>query len=282
VTAAEDRDFAVVQHLVEREAGIALEPRQGYLVGSRLAAVVKEEGFVSVPALVDRLRTRPTPELRARVVEAITTNETSFFRDAPFFEALQSTILPDLIRRRQRERTLRIWSAGCSSGQEAYSVAMLLLDEFPQLRDWQVSILGTDVSSAVLEQAASARYTQHEVNRGLPATRLIRHFSRHGTSWVVSPRVQSRVSFRPLNLAKPWAGLPRMDLVLLRNVMLYFAVPTREAVLRQVARDMKPDGWLALGSAESMLGLDTPFRRVPLGKSSGYRLDGKVEEHVGL
>ena len=278
----EDRDFAVVQQLVEAEAGIALEARQGYLVASRLGSVAKEEGFASVPALVDRLRTRPTSALRSRVVDAITTNETSFFRDAPFFEALQREILPDLIAGRQRERSLRIWSAGCASGQEAYSVAMLLLDEFPQVRDWDVTILGTDISASVLARAATGCYSQHEVNRGLPAARLVRHFGRDGSSWRVSERLRSRVSFRPLNLAKAWPALPRMDLVLLRNVMLYFALPTREAVLRQVARDLRPDGWLVLGSAETMLNLDTPFQRVPLGKSSGYRLNVKVAAHAGV
>jgi chemotaxis protein methyltransferase CheR len=277
---AEDRDFSVVQQIVATEAGIALEPRQGYLVASRLGSVAREEGFASVPALVDRLRTRPTPALRWRVVEAITTNETSFFRDAPVFDALEKQVLPDLVRRRLAQRSLRIWSAGCASGQEAYSVAMLLVDQFPVLRDWHVSILGTDICTPVLDRARSGCYTQHEVNRGLPASRLVRHFSRDGSSWRVSDRLRGMVSYQALNLARPWPALPPMDLVLLRNVMLYFAPPMKQEVLRRVARDIRPDGWLVLGSAETTLNVDTRFRRVPLGSMSGYRLSPEVPAHA--
>lgn len=265
-------DVDYVRLLVRRQAAIVLQPNQAYLVEARLGPVARVEGLDSIAALVDRLRRSPSGGLHDRVVEAMTVNETSFFRDAGPFRALEEQVLPELVASRAPRRNLSIWSAACASGQEPYTIAMVLADGFPHLAGWRVRILATDLSEAMVARGRAGRYSQLEVNRGLPATRLVRHFTRDGVDWQVSERLRRAVEFRPLNLIRPWPALPPMDVVFLRNVLIYLDLATRRDILARLRRVLRPDGVLFLGGAETTLGLDDHFERVQVGAVSCYRL----------
>jgi chemotaxis protein methyltransferase CheR len=268
------QDFEFVCRLVRDQSAIVLEPGKEYLVEGRLAPVARQLDIGSVSALVGRLRAGPDPGLATRVVEAIATTETSFFRDHHPFETLRTAVLPELIRRRADEKQLNVWSAACSTGQEPYSLAILLREHFPDLAGWRVNILATDLSGEVLVRAAAGRYTQLEVNRGLSAGLLVKYFRQHGATWELAEDVRRAVEFRELNLVRPWPPLPRMDLIFLRNVMIYFDVDAKKAILGRVARLLRPDGYLLLGGAETTLNLDDSFRRVEALKGGFYQLVG--------
>jgi len=264
-------DFEYVQKLVHERAAIVLEPGKEYLAESRLLAVARREGLGSLAELVARLRGERWNPLHRKVVEAMTTNETSFFRDAHPFDALRRRILPEVLERRAAERVLRIWSAASSSGQEAYSIAMLLREEAAALRGWQVGILGTDLSAEMVARARAGRFSQLEVNRGLPATFLARYFRRRGMEWEIDEAVRGMVEFREMNLADAWPVLPEMDVVFMRNVLIYFDLDTKRAVLARVRRVLRPGGYLFLGGAETTINLDDGFERVVLDQAPAYR-----------
>jgi chemotaxis protein methyltransferase CheR len=271
-----EQDFAYIRDLVRDRAAIVLEPGKEYLAETRLDPVVRRAGLGSVSELVAQLRADEDPILHEQVVDALTTNETSFFRDVYPFESLRTHVLPDLIERKALSRSLFIWSAGCSSGQEPYSVAMLIREDFPELADWQVSILGTDVSVAMLERARGGRYGQIEVNRGLPAHLLVKYFRRTGVGWQIDASIRSMVRFRHQNLVAPWPSLPPMDLVLMRNVMIYFDVDTKQAILARVRDALAPHGYLLLGTSETTLHLDDTFRRHAVGPTGWYRRERQI------
>ena len=267
--------FEYVRTLVLERAAIVLDAGKTYLVESRLAPVARKEGLANVNALVDRMRATGDRRLQQAVVESMTTNETSWFRDHGPFDALRDHVLPKLVAARQTERRLEIWSAACSTGQEPYSIAMTLADHFPQLDQWSVRILASDLAGSVLDQARSGRFSQMEVNRGLPAAMLVKHFERSGTHWVVRDDIRRRVQFGTVNLADTWPALPPLDVVFLRNVMIYFDNDTKKAILAKVRRALRPDGYLFLGTAETTLHLDDHFERVQLGGATCYRLLGR-------
>jgi chemotaxis protein methyltransferase CheR len=198
--------------------------------------------------------------------------ETTFFRDVVCFDALRSIVLPRLIARRDTERRLQIWCAGCSTGQEPYSVAMFLAESFPHLVDWNVRILATDVSSLHLARARAGRYAQFEVNRGLPASLLVKHFDQDGSDWLIAPGLRSRVEFAELNLIDAWPVLPLMDIVLLRNVMIYWDLETKRTTLQKVRDVLRPDGCLILGAAETTYYVDDQFDRVSADSACCFRL----------
>ncbi|HYC33213.1 MAG TPA: protein-glutamate O-methyltransferase CheR [Gemmatimonadales bacterium] len=264
-------DFDFIRDLIRRRSAIVLEPGKEYLVESRLGAVAREEGFASLEHLVTELRTRPSNGLHRRVVEAMTTNETTFFRDIHPFDALRQAILPELIERRASQRQLTIWCAACSSGQEPYSISMLLREHFPALTGWTVRIVATDLSGEMLERARSGRYSQLEVNRGLPASYLVKYFRKQGLEWQLAEEVRRMVEYRELNLNEPWPGVPPADLVFLRNVLIYFDVETKRSILAKVRRVLRPDGYLFLGGSETTMGLDDTYQRMPVGKAVCYR-----------
>ncbi len=264
-------DFEYVRTLVREHAAIVLEPSKGYLVESRLAPLVQQHGLTSIAALVGRLRVQRADALHAQVVEALTTNETSFYRDLHPFETLRQTLLPELVERRAASRQLSIWSAACSSGQEPYSLAMLLREHFSSLASWTVRITGTDLSAAMLSRAAEGLYSQLEVSRGLPATLLVKYFTREGLAWRLAPEVRRMVAFRPHNLAQPWPPSPQVDVLLLRNVLIYFDVPTKRAILQRARAALRPDGVLFLGGTETTLGVDDSFERCTVGRTTFYR-----------
>jgi chemotaxis protein methyltransferase CheR len=264
-------DFGYVRDLVRQRAAIVIEVGKEYLVESRLSGVAREEGFGSLELLVAELKSSPSNGLHRKVVDAMTTNETTFFRDVHPFEALRQHILPELIAARAAQRRLSIWCAGCSTGQEPYTIAMLLRDHFPALAGWTVRILATDLSQEVLARARAGRFTQLEVNRGLPASYLVRHFRKEGMEWQIADPLRQMVEFRELNLIEAWPGVPAADLVFMRNVLIYFDVSTKRAILGRTRRVLGPDGYLFLGAAETTLNLDDAYQRVVIGKAVCYR-----------
>ncbi|GAA1794890.1 protein-glutamate O-methyltransferase CheR [Planosporangium flavigriseum] len=275
------QEFTYVSDLVRRHSAIVLETGKEYLVEARLLPLAREAGLSSVSEFVSRAQQLPGPDTHEKIVDALTTNETSWFRDNEPFQALTTKVLPDLLPTRSANRTLRIWSAACSSGQEPYSLAMVLQESLPA--GWSYEILATDLSQEMLARAQAGRFTQLEVNRGLPANMLVRHFERDGTNWKVTPGLRKNITFRRLNLAAPLPPLPQFDVVFLRNVLIYFDVETKRQVLGRVSATMRPDAWLFLGSAETTIGIDERFERIAAGRSSAYRLrGGKTTQPVGF
>ena len=267
--------YAYLQRLLAERTGIVLDAGKEYLVEARLHALMQSEGFSSVASLLDALRVDEKPgSLHRRAVEAMLNGETSFFRDHYPFEALRSTILPDLMARRAATRTLNLWCAAIASGQEAYSLAMLLLEHAPSLRDWNVTLLATDVSEAMLQRARAGSYRQIEVNRGLPATYLVKYFERAGEEYRVKERVRQMVRFSQMNLVAPWPSLPPFDVILMRNVLLYFSSDTRRTIMQSVAKSLRSDGYMIVGGGETSLALDRTFEPVRIGKAVCYRIRG--------
>ena len=266
-------DFDYIAQLVHRRSAIVLEPGKEYLAESRLESIARDHGLASVGELVSHMRSGML-DLSDAVVDAMTTNETSFFRDAHPFNALRDTVLPELIEARRVARSITIWCGATSSGQEPYSVAMLIREHFPELTGWQVRIIATDISPSMLQRTREGRYSQLEVNRGLPAPMLVKHFTRDGMHWVVSDDLKRMVSAQYLNLNERWPVMPPFDLVLLRNVLIYFDVPTKQQILAKVRQSLRPDGLLLLGGAETTMNLDANFERVPHGRSTWYRPTG--------
>jgi chemotaxis protein methyltransferase CheR len=266
------QDFDFVCRLIREQSAILLEPGKEYLVEARLSPIAKDLQLDSISELVDRLRTRLDVALRTRVVEAMVTTETLFFRDNHPFETLRSTVLPELIGRRRQERRLDVWCAACSTGQEPYSLAILLREHFPELIGWQVNILATDLSGGVLNRAREGKYNQIEVNRGLPAPLLVKYFRQNGAAWELREDLRRAVEFRELNLIRPWPLLPRMDLVMLRNVMIYFDIETKKSILAQVTRLLRPSGYLILGGSETTINLNEDLRRVEELRGGFYRV----------
>jgi chemotaxis protein methyltransferase CheR len=262
--------FDWVRALVHRESAIVLQPGKEYLVEARLLPIARQLGMPDVTHFVESVRNRPDPDKTRRIVEALTTNETSWFRDGDPFTALTSTVVPELLTARGAAERLRIWSAACSSGQEPYTIAMLLEDALPNAAT-RVAITATDLSREMVERTRSGRFSQLEVNRGLPAAMLVRHFTRAGTEWEVSAALRRMVTVSECNLAAPLPRMGPFDVVYLRNVLIYFDLSTKQAILRRVRDLMRPDGWLFLGAAETTLGVDDRWERVVLGRSSAYR-----------
>ncbi|MBK6697851.1 MAG: protein-glutamate O-methyltransferase CheR [Myxococcales bacterium] len=266
-------DIAFLRELVYKRSAIVIEPDKDYLVEARLGPVARDQGYGSIGDLVTKLRggAHASPELTTRVVEAMTTNETTFFRDTGPFEALEKRILPELIKARAATKTLTIWSAACSTGQEPYSVAMLLDEAFPQLKDWRIRILATDLSTAVLDRAREGKYRQLEVNRGLPARLLVKYMERVGTDWRLKSELRQRVEFRQMNLVEPWSHTGRFDVIFLRNVLIYFDVETKKGILGRMRQTLAPDGFLFLGGAETTLHLDPSYEREQYERATFYR-----------
>jgi chemotaxis protein methyltransferase CheR len=263
--------FERIRKLVYERTAIVLDPGKEYLVESRLMPIARVHGHVDVNDLCKRLD-GASAALIAEVVEAMTTNETSFFRDHHPFEALKKTILPELLALRAQQRKLRVWCAACSSGQEPYSLAILLAESFPQLASWDVRIDATDVAKAVLARARAGRYRQIEVNRGLSSGLLLKYFNRDGLEWEVKPELKRLVRFQELNLIERWPALERYDLILLRNVLIYFDQQTKQTILAKMRGQLAGDGYLLLGGSETPPPEVSYFERLPIVRAGIYRL----------
>lgn len=267
----EYREFEYLRQFLAQHSAIVLDAEKDYIAESRLTTLAYREGMASAQDLLSRIRQASFCDLHRKVLDAMLNNETWFFRDLLPFEALLQVIFPELLADRTSTRRLSIWSAASSSGQEAYSIAMLIADQFGGLPGWDVSIIGTDLSTAILERARSGRYSQLEVNRGLPAKYLAKYFTRDGSDWVLSPAIRDMVEFRPMNLTVPWSDLPRFDIVFFRNVLIYFEVEKKREIFGRLFSSMKPDGYLLLGAAETTYGLSESFVRVAWDKTAYYR-----------
>ncbi|MGA3122825.1 MAG: protein-glutamate O-methyltransferase CheR [Polyangiaceae bacterium] len=266
--------LAYVRELVYRRSAIVIEGGKEYLIESRLGPLARAEGFASIDEMVGRLRAQPANGLHSKVVEAMTTNETSFFRDLHPFDALRTEIVPKLRKARAVSRRIRIWSAACSMGQEAYTIAMVLREHFPDLMPWDVRIIGTDLASAMVTRAQKGLFSQLEVNRGLPAPLLVKYFDRAGVQWQIKQSLRDMFDVRQMNLVDPWPSMPIFDVVFLRNVLIYFDVPTKQRVLSRVRQVLAPDGYLFLGGAETTLRVDDSFKRIQVDKAVYYRPGG--------
>ena len=245
-----DSDYAYLRQLVLAESANLIDPSRNALFETRLTPIARLAGASTLEDFVSLLRVDRTPQLHRAVAEAMTINETSFFRDGKPFDVLRDTILPRLIEKNAAQRRLRIWSAASSTGQEAYSLAMLICENFAELTSWDVKIVGTDISRQVIEYAQRGRYRRMEVNRGLPARMLVKYLVRDGDEWEVTPNLRAMCSFQYANLCAPLPKLPAFDLVMLRNVLLYFPQQDRSCVFSDVYRQMTPGGYLMLGAAE--------------------------------
>jgi chemotaxis protein methyltransferase CheR len=267
-----EQEFDFIRQLLLERSAIVLEADKRYLVETRLAPLVRQLKLSSISELVRQLRSGAANGLTTRIVEAMVTTETSFFRDLHPFESLRKVVLPELIHKRRDERRLRIWCAASSSGQEPYSVALLIREHFPELAGWQIDFRATDLSLEVLNRARAGKFNQIEVNRGLPAALLVKYFHQEGLTWELDESIRRMVDFSQMNLAQPWPYIPATDLVLLRNVMIYFDVATKKTILDRIARILKPDGYLLLGGAETTFNLHEGFKRVEDLRSGFYRL----------
>jgi chemotaxis protein methyltransferase CheR len=247
----ESVDFALLRRIVHAKSHNVLDPSRDYVFESRLTRVIRGAGMSSLAELTTHLSHRRDPELESAVADAMTINETSFFRDGRPFDVLRKEILPELIEARGSVRHLRIWSAACSTGQEAYSLAMLVREQFPALANWQVQIEGTDFSREVLARAQAGRYRRCEISRGLPGRLLERYFDEDGEEWLIKPEIRDLCRFQWANLvSSPLPVHGPFDVIFLRNVMLYFSPEARGTVLAHAHRLLAKDGVLFLGSSE--------------------------------
>lgn len=256
-------NFDFIAAFLKDRSGLIITPDKLYLLDARLSPIARRMGHADLDALVGALQAPLADKLAGEVVDAMTTNETSFFRDRNPFEVLRTALLPGLSGRRASQRSLRIWSAACSTGQEPYSLAMLIRDNFPLLKDWRIEIVATDLSPTVLQRARDGVFTAFEVQRGLPIHMLVKHFDQVEQSWRIKPELRAMIDFRPLNLLGELGGLGRFDIILCRNVLIYFDQPTKTRILTRMARMLPSDGALMLGGAESVFGLCDSLKDFP-------------------
>jgi chemotaxis protein methyltransferase CheR len=247
-------DYGFLRELVFGLTRNVLDPSRDYLFETRLSKLIRNQGMNRLDDLVRRLRASRNPALESAVAEAMTINETSFFRDVRPFDLLRTELLPKIIEARRFKRSLRFWSAASSTGQEAYSLAMMVLEHFPMLVGWDIRIEGTDICAEVIAHAGAGRYQRIEINRGLPARFVVRYFDHVGEHWTVKPEVRKMCNFRQANLCgtrPPFnRASDRFDVIFLRNVMLYFSQETRRGLLTTIHNLLAPDGILFLGSSE--------------------------------
>jgi len=268
-------DFAFLQRLLKTRSGLALSSDKQYLITTRLKPVMEDHGLRTLQQLVARLRAAPDGEMALQVVEAMTTNESLFFRDAKPFEALTELMLPRLLEARGG-RPVRIWCAAASTGQEPYSIAILLEENAARFGGKQVEILATDLSQAALRRARLGEFTAFEVGRGMPQHYLKRYFAKTARNhYVISPKIRSRVTFEVRNLLESFEDLGRFDIVFCRNVLIYFERTTKRNVLERLGGIIAQDGYLVLGGPETTLGLTTKFARHPEWRNIYIRAKGK-------
>jgi chemotaxis protein methyltransferase CheR len=254
-------DFDFIATLVRERSGLVLSSDKAYLVESRLAPIARRDGFPTIDDLVSAIRVRRDGKLIDTVVDAMTTNETFFFRDKTPFDIFETSILPELVARK-RGGTIRVWCAAASTGQEPYSLAMVAMAMGSRMGGCKLEIIGTDISERCLEKAKTGIYTQFEVQRGLPVQMLVKHFKKEGDAWRIDDRLKANIRFRPMNLLDDFRGLGRFDVIFCRNVLIYFDTPTKKSVLERMSSQVEGPGYLLLGAAESVLGVTDTFKPV--------------------
>lgn len=256
-------EFDVYAELLKEKSGLSLTPDKSYLIESRLNPVAKKWGFDSLQAMTIAVNGVPDPGLVKDIVEAMTTNETSFFRDTRPFDQFKGPIMEYFKKTRTTQKKLRIWCAACSSGQEPYSLAMILHEMRNELPGWKFEIIATDIDHKILDTARAAKYSQFEVQRGLPVTYLMNYFEQDGTDWYLKDPIKSAVSFKYFNLLENMAMMGQFDIVFCRNVLIYFDQPTKKATLEKMQKQMPKDGFLFLGGAETVMGITDALKNVP-------------------
>jgi chemotaxis protein methyltransferase CheR len=255
-------DYEYLRKLLKERSGLDLSADKQYLVESRLLPLARKAGLPGLPDLVQKLK-GGAEALTAEVVEAMTTNETFFYRDKVPFDHLKGTVLPEMLQARASRRSLRIWCAASSTGQEPYSIAMCLKEFGAALAGWRIEILGTDLSQAVLEKSRAGLFSQFEVQRGLPIQLLVKHFTQAGELWQLNADIRAMVQFKQLNLLQDFSHLGMFDVIFCRNVLIYFDQDTKTNVFGRLEKQIEPDGYLMLGAAETVVGLTDAFRPFP-------------------
>ena len=269
-------DFEFVAQLLYQRSGLVITQEKAYLLESRLNPVARKWDLDGFEALISTMRTKKDEQMMVDVTEAMTTNESFFFRDNRPFDQFKDTVLPHLLEARKAQKRIRIWSAACSSGQEPYTLAMILKEEAAKMADWTVEILATDLSTEILSKAEEGLYSQFEVQRGLPITLLMKYFTQDGDKWRISEDIKQMVKYQPFNLLESPAALGSFDVIFCRNVLIYFDQQTKGQVLERMAKIMPADGFLYLGGAETVLGISDAFEVIP-GQRGIYRLTGASE-----
>jgi chemotaxis protein methyltransferase CheR len=254
-------DFEFVSTMVRERSGLVLSADKTYLVESRLAPIARKDGFASIDDLISAIRVRRDAKLIDSVVDAMTTNETFFFRDKTPFDIFEQSILPELVARK-RGGTIRVWCAAASTGQEPYSLAMIGEAMVPYLGGCKLEILGTDISERCLVKAKAGIYTQFEVQRGLPVQMLLKHFKKDGDLWKIDDRLKANIRYRTMNLLDDFRTLGKFDVIFCRNVLIYFDLQTKKMVLERMAEQVEGAGYLLLGGAETILGVTDSFKPV--------------------
>lgn len=265
-----ERQFTELSQLLKGETAVVLEGGKEYLVEARLSGLAREEGFKSLSELIDAVLQRHDAALNRRVLLALTTNETSFFRDANQFELLRTTVLPALIKSRAQTHALTFWSAACSYGQEPYSIAMLIKENFPELEGWNIQILASDINPEVVGRGRAGCFSGLEVARGLPELYRQKYFTHSTDGFQIGAELRQMVRFFEQNLIAPWT-LPQLDLIMMRNVLIYFETSTKRLLFERVKSTLAADGYLFLGTAETPFRISEGFQKVA-GAASVYRL----------
>jgi len=253
-------DFDLVANGLKKRSGLDLSKDKTYLIESRLGPVARKLGLEDMAKLIVELRTRPTEALWNEVTDAMTTNESFFFRDKTPFELFEKVMLPSLVKSRANTRRIRIWCAAASTGQEPYSIAMIIKQLAVKLAGWNFEIIGTDICEEVLDKAREGVYSQFEVQRGLPIQLLVKNFDKLGESWQVKSDLRSMIKLEKFNLLDPFTGKGQFDIIFCRNVLIYFDQPTKKSVLERMSQHVPNDGFLVLGAAETVFGLTDTFR----------------------
>lgn len=275
-------DFDFLSGMLKERSGLMLTPDKVYLLESRLTPLARKRGLDTLEALIQRLRLRGDQELVRDVTEAMTTNESFFFRDDTPFNLFRNHVLPAMEKARGGQKKLRIWCAAASTGQEPYSLAIILRENWHKWKDWRIEIVGTDICTQVLDKAKAGTYSQFEVQRGLPIQLLIKYFTQDGDVWRLNDDIRKMVSYRPFNLLDNFFGLGTFDVIYCRNVLIYFDQSTKSGVLDRMGKTLAKDGTLFLGAAETVLGITDAFRPVRGQRGMYVATDGNAEELMGL
>lgn len=263
--------FRFFADMLKETSGLALTKGKEYLLESRLNELAKVLGMKDIDALYQKAKFQLSPKLKDQIIEAMTTNETYFFRDQHPFEALQKEIIPSFVEKNRTSKTLKVWSAACSTGQEPYSISMIIAEHFPALASWRTEILATDISRQAVQKGQEGRFTQVEVNRGLPITMLIKYFKQDGAFWRADVKLKKILKFQNFNLMAPFAGKNNFDLILCRYVLIYFDQQTKKQILNKLVTSLAPGGFLVLGATETPVGLPDSMKRMMFGKTTCWQ-----------
>lgn len=256
-------EFSYLADFLKKESGLIISENKVYLVESRLLPIARDLGLENLSQLVSKMRTNGPRSLLDEVTEAMTTNESFFFRDKTPFSILEETVLPTMLKSRSSSRRLRVWCAAASTGQEPYSIAMIMKEWESKLSGWKTEILGTDLSADVLRRAKLGKYTQFEVQRGLPIQLMVKYFKQEGNDWEIAPELRAMVQYRKLNLLENFSSLGKFDVIFCRNVLIYFDQETKGKILERISQLLAPDGYLFLGAAETVIGITDAFKPMP-------------------